>query len=227
MAAEHFLKALRRGQGPNPAVGSGTSIVCTELMDRAGAGFPEAHRDASAMATLAMAGHTVLEFDVVMPLFSVWHESAALGCEVRWGDRHHMPDSNTAIWGDVDDMPDFKHDARFLDAPTVRVPLEAIGLLKKRLGSDAAVCGKVFGPWTLGYHTFGVENWLMDALAEPQKIHKAIEKLKHVTPGLCRRADRSGGRLPAAGRSCHVGSVLAENVPRISPADPYRTGAGN
>ena len=39
-----------------------------------------------AEARLAAAGCTVLGFDNVMPLFSVWHESAALGCEVDWGD---------------------------------------------------------------------------------------------------------------------------------------------
>ena len=51
-------------------------------MDEVGAWFPEAHHDAEKMTALAMAGFTVLGFDNVMPLFSVWHEGAALGCNV-------------------------------------------------------------------------------------------------------------------------------------------------
>lgn len=37
------------------------------------------------MFRLALAGHTILGFDVVMPLFSVCHEAAAMGCGVNWG----------------------------------------------------------------------------------------------------------------------------------------------
>ena len=35
------------------------------------------------------------------------------------------------------------------------------------LGDSAAVCGKVFGPWTLAYHLFGVENFLIGTLDDP------------------------------------------------------------
>ena len=66
--------------------GTGTAIVCRELMEEVGAWFPEGHLDAEKMAALAMAGHTVLGLDVVMPLFSVCHEGAAMGCNVNWGD---------------------------------------------------------------------------------------------------------------------------------------------
>lgn len=61
-------------------MGSATSIVTTNLMDTVGVFFPEAHLDAAAMADLAEAGYIVIGFDNVMPLFCVWHESAALGC---------------------------------------------------------------------------------------------------------------------------------------------------
>ena len=80
-----FVGALTRRCEPRPATGSATSVVTVDLMERAGAFFPEAHLDAETMARLARAGATVLGFDNVMPLFSVWHESAALGCQVEWG----------------------------------------------------------------------------------------------------------------------------------------------
>ena len=87
-----FLRSLRRQPTPRVAVGSATSIVTADLMDEADAAFPAAHLDAELMAKLAAAGHTILGYDNVMPLFSVWHESSALGCEVDWGTKGRMPD---------------------------------------------------------------------------------------------------------------------------------------
>ena len=86
-----FLRALRRQPVPRPATGSATSIATVDLMRRVGAFFPEVHHDAGQMADLAAAGATVLGFDNVMPLFSVCHESAALGCRVDWGAADRMP----------------------------------------------------------------------------------------------------------------------------------------
>jgi len=130
------------------------------------------------MPKLAIAGHTILGYDVVMPLFSVWHESAAIGCQVNWGDIDYMPDSRGKLWENADEI---KFGKDFLKQSSVQVPLGAISILKKELGDDCAVCGKVFGPWTLGYHVFGTENWLIKAMLEPDDIKKAIEKLKHIT----------------------------------------------
>ncbi len=86
-----FLAALHRQPGPRVATGSATSVVTTDLMDHVSVWFPEAHLDAGKMAALAETAVTVLGFDNIMPLFSVWHESAALGREVDWGNRSRMP----------------------------------------------------------------------------------------------------------------------------------------
>lgn len=87
-----FLTRLQRGTTPRVSIGSATSVVTTDLMDKVHIAFPDAHLDPEKMAMLATAAHTELGFDNVMPLFSVWHESAALGCRVDWGDSGRMPD---------------------------------------------------------------------------------------------------------------------------------------
>jgi uroporphyrinogen-III decarboxylase len=87
-----FLAALERRPIPRPATGSATSIVTMDLLDKVGVSLPEAHLNAEKMAMLAGAGHSILGFDNVMPLFSVWHESAAQGCKVEWGGKSRMPD---------------------------------------------------------------------------------------------------------------------------------------
>jgi [methyl-Co(III) methanol-specific corrinoid protein]:coenzyme M methyltransferase len=179
MNRQRFLDAIvRKTPAGRPVFGTGTSIACQDLMQLTGASFPEAHLDAEKMAALALAGHTVLGLDVVMPLYSVCHEAAAMGCNVKWGGPNAMPESGRPIFRNLDDIriPD-----DLLQRPGCRVPLEAIGLLKKRLGNDAAVCGKVFGSWTQSYHYFGVENFLMGTLDDPDNTRAILERLLPVT----------------------------------------------
>ncbi len=175
---EIFLRALRCEPTPRPATGSATSIVTVDLMEAVGVYFPEAHLEAGKMAELAAAGHERLGFDNVMPLFSVWHESAALGCAVDWGQVDRMPDCSRPLYR-IGDQTRITPD--LLQRPGCAVPLEAIRLLRRRFGDEVAVVGKVFGPWTLGYHLFGVEEFLINTLLGPEAIRGALATLKEVT----------------------------------------------
>ena len=73
-----FLAKITRREAPRAATGSATSIVTMDLMDRVGAWFPQAHLDARQMADLAAAGHTLLGFDNVMPLFGGGRQEISL-----------------------------------------------------------------------------------------------------------------------------------------------------
>jgi [methyl-Co(III) methanol-specific corrinoid protein]:coenzyme M methyltransferase len=173
------MNALARKNPPGQfALGTGTSIACLDLMRETGAFFPQAHLDVETMARLAIGGHTVLGLDMVMPLFSVCHEAAALGCNVDWGAVDAMPDCGKPIWSRAEDV---RIPSDFLMHPSCQTPLKAISLLKKRLGSAAAVCGKVFGSWTLGYHLFGVENFLIGTIDDAGQTRKIIENLLPAT----------------------------------------------
>ncbi|MFO7897515.1 MAG: uroporphyrinogen decarboxylase family protein [Planctomycetota bacterium] len=173
-----FLAAVERKPTPRPAVGNAVSSVTVDLMDEAGAFFPDVHHDAEKMARLAAAVHTVIGHDNVMPLFSVWHESSALGCRVDWGERGRMPDCSTPLCAVGDEIP---IPADLLDRPGCAVPLDAIRRLRDRFGDEVAVVGKVFGPWTLGYHVFGVENFLIATMLDPDAVHRAMDRLMTVT----------------------------------------------
>ena len=152
------MSALYGGRrGERPPAGNPTSIICHGLMDAAGVGFPEAHKDAEAMAALALTGYEVAGFDTVMPEFSVQQEGEALGCKVHWGHRDMMPDVKASPYEDFRDVevPD-----DLLEKPSMRVVLDALSTLKRQVGDEVAVVGKVMGPWTICYHLAGVENFL-------------------------------------------------------------------
>jgi [methyl-Co(III) methanol-specific corrinoid protein]:coenzyme M methyltransferase len=148
-------------------------------MDAAGVSFPQAHLDAQAMADLALAGHEIIGFDTVMPEYSVHQESAALGCEVDWGDRETMPDGKHFPHADFSDI---QVPENILEKPSMRVVLEALSILKRCAGDKAAVVGKVMGPWTLSYHMAGTQNFLLHiGMGETEKVVGMMRQLMPVT----------------------------------------------
>ncbi|MEI7905263.1 MAG: uroporphyrinogen decarboxylase family protein [Candidatus Firestonebacteria bacterium] len=175
---EIYLNAIQGKKTPRPGIGNPVSIVCTELMDKTGVFFPEAHTDASKMAALALAGHTLLGFDNVMPYFSVVHEAAGSGSKIDWGRKDVMPSTVETVWRGPEDID---VSDKFLEHPQAKVVPDAIRILKKELKGAAAVNGKVFGPWTLAYHTIGMEDFLMGSIENPERTRKILEKLKVLT----------------------------------------------
>ena len=53
--------------------------------------------------------------------------------------------------------------------------------LKRRWGDDVAIIGKTMGPWTLGYHVYGTQNFLLMTLDYPDEVKRSLDELKELT----------------------------------------------
>ncbi|MBI4027876.1 MAG: MtaA/CmuA family methyltransferase [Verrucomicrobia bacterium] len=181
---ERFLGALRGDRTDAPAVGNPTSIATADLMETTGCFFPEVHTNAEKMATLAAAGYERLGYDTIMPYFSVVQEAAAMGATIDWADKGRMPsvrpspDTGRYLCEEPDQI-EIPRD--FLDRLSTRTILDALRILKRRYGDEVALVGKVFGPWTLGYHLFGTENFLLLVLDDPEKLRRILARLMEIT----------------------------------------------
>ena len=177
---ERVLRALRREPVDRTAVCNPTSVATVELMDLVDAHFPEANRDPELMARLAATGYTELGFDSIMPVFSIIQESSALGCKVQWEQKDNWPTvrMREPIWSDADDI---RVPNDFLTHPDTRCVLDAIRILKKQYGDEVAIIGKTMGPWTLGYHCFGVEPFLLMSLDDPGRTQLCLDRMKELT----------------------------------------------
>ncbi|MBC7332874.1 MAG: MtaA/CmuA family methyltransferase [Actinobacteria bacterium] len=173
-----FLSALFGGRVDRTPVGSATSVATVEQEEMTGCYFPEAHVDGVKMAHLAAGAYEILGYDCIMPVFSVVAESAALGCEIDWGDKENMPINRSSPWKEPEDVviPD-----DFLERPTTKACLDAIKILRKTYGDRVAIMGKVMGPWTLAYHMHGIQDFLMETITEPEKVRLFLTKLKEIT----------------------------------------------
>ncbi|NQU13321.1 MAG: MtaA/CmuA family methyltransferase [Desulfobacteraceae bacterium] len=186
-----IMSALYGGRkGERPPVGNPTSIACHGLMDACGVSFPEAHLEPQAMAELALAGHEVIGFDTVMPEYSVDQEAAALGCKMDWGDRDRMPDAKNSPH---EDFSDIEVPEDFLERPAMRVVLDALSILRRHVGGEAAIIGKVMGPWTLSYHMAGTQNFLLQiGMEEKGKVVKMLRQLMSATIASARAQFQAG-----------------------------------
>lgn len=174
---EIILNILSDKAVPRRGVANPVSSITIDQMEIMNSFFPEAHYDAKKMFELSRAGYEVLGFDAIMPVFSVVIESFALGCKVDWGKPDMMPQVMGRLWKDYEDI--FINED-FLSNYAVKAVLKCITQLKKKY-PDVAITGKVFGPWTLGYHFFGVEDFLIKTVTNPQEVKHILDKLSKVT----------------------------------------------
>ncbi len=177
---ERVLAALKREPVDRTPCCNPTSVATVELMDLVDAHFPDANRDPEKMARLAATGHTELGYDSIMPVFSIIQESSALGCRIQWEEKDNWPTVKMSepIWTEVDDItvPD-----DFLMHPDTQCVLEAIKILKKEHGDEVCIIGKTMGPWSLGYHCFGVERFLLLSLDDPDATKRSLDLMKKAT----------------------------------------------
>jgi [methyl-Co(III) methanol-specific corrinoid protein]:coenzyme M methyltransferase len=88
-----------------------------------------------------------------------------------------MPQITGKLWKDYSDII---IKPGFMDNYAVKAVLECITKLKKNY-PDVAVAGKVFGPWTLSYHFFGVEDFLIKTITNPGEVNDILKKLTEIT----------------------------------------------
>ncbi len=177
---QRVLAALRREPVDRTPCCNPTSLATVELMDLVDAHFPQANREPELMARLAATGHTELGFDSIMPVFTIIQESSALGCKIQWEQKDNWPTvrMREPIWEEPDDIA---IPADFLTHQDTTCVIEAIKILRKEFGDEVAIVGKTMGPWSLGYHCFGVEPFLLMSLDDPGKTKLCLDKMKEIT----------------------------------------------
>ena len=177
---ERTMAALNRQPVDRAPVANPTNVATVELMDLVDAPFPQACQDPELAARLAATGYTELGFDSIMPYFSIIQESSALGCEMQWEDKDNWPTVRMyrPIWKSADDV---HIPPGILEHRDMLAITGSIRQLKAEFGDEVAIIGKTMGPWTLGYHVFGVEPFLLGTVDNPSETLRALHKLKELS----------------------------------------------
>ena len=177
---ERVMNALTGKPVDRTPVANPTSVATVELMDMVDAPFPDACRDPELAARLAATGHTELGFDSVMPYFTIIQESSALHCDMQWEEKDNWPTVRmyNPVWKGPDDV---RVPRGFIEHPDNQTIIKAIEMLRSEFGDEVAVIGKTMGPWTLAYHVFGVESFLIMTVDDPDLVKRGLDKLKEIS----------------------------------------------
>lgn len=153
------------------------SNITLDCMEISNTYFPEAHTDFEKMAKLASTGYEILGFDTISPYFSVQQEAAVFG-SVDWGNRDKMPYMKEVPYNFSDDI---EIPSDFLDKKPIKTVLNSIRLLKRYYKNEVCIIGKVMGPWTLAYHLYGIEDFLIKTITDPKIINEVLDSLKEIS----------------------------------------------
>jgi len=180
---ERVLKMFAGETVDRPPCFSGMGNVTTEGLKSLNQKFAATHLDAKMMAAAAASTYKLFGFEGAVAPFDLCIEAEALGCEIN-------------VYAHSEDLlyPTIKkklvHNEAEIDTLSVpadltsrgRIPLMAdvIGLIKKDIGTEAAVGSYVLGPFTLAGQVMELNDLLKLSFKKPDKIGKLLDQLTDV-----------------------------------------------
>jgi len=172
---ERMLRALACKENDRPPVAGMTTAGTTQMMDYAGAAWPEVHTDAVKMSKLALAAYPFLGLESARVPYCLSYEAEALGCKVFLGTKNSTPMVKSHPYRD-------NPDADLVLPKPSEIPklarngviLEAAKMMKAGAGELPTIVG-VTGPFTIAGHLVGTENLLLWVVTEPEKVHKFVK----------------------------------------------------
>ncbi|KKH48493.1 methylcobamide:CoM methyltransferase [Methanosarcina sp. 1.H.T.1A.1] len=150
---ERLYRALRKQPVDRMPAVCFTQTATVEQMEACGAFWPEAHADATKMATLAEAGHTVVGFEAVRVPFDITAEAELFGCGIKAGDLKQQPSVIKHVVKNLEDMDKLRD--YNLNEGRIGQVLEAVKILSEKYGKELPIIGSMIGPFSLAQHLNG------------------------------------------------------------------------
>ncbi len=170
---ERLLNALERKKVDKVPVCSLTQTGIVELMDEVGAPWPEAHSDAGLMAKLAIANHELSGLEAVRVPYCLTVLAEAMGCEVNMGTKNRQPSVTAHPY--PKDLEGMKMPENLLGTKRIPVVLEAIKIIKEKVGPDVPVIGGMEGPVTLASDLSSVKSFMKWSLKKPDLFGQILD----------------------------------------------------
>lgn len=150
-ARERVLKLFKKEKIDRVPVFSGMGNVTIHGLEKYGWKFAEIHVDAKKMASMAASTYELFGFEGAVVPFDLGVEAEALGAEVNFYLHHTdivYPTVSKKVAEKVKDL-ELKIPSNIAQAGRIPLVVEAIRLLKDKVGEQVAIGSHVLGPYTL------------------------------------------------------------------------------
>ncbi len=186
-----LLRVLNGREVDRMPVASFTQTGITDLMDATGASWPDAHRNASLMARLGLAGHDIAGFEAVRIPFGLITEAGTMGCQIDYHEDRR--DFNPGVRAGLKSL-----DAIRIPDPTeglMGMTLDAVRLCREGAGEDVPIIVGVTGPFTIAGHLRGLTEMMIDLVDDPDLIHGIERTTQQVVTEFSRRLHEEGADI--------------------------------
>jgi [methyl-Co(III) methanol-specific corrinoid protein]:coenzyme M methyltransferase len=170
---ERLLNALEGKEVDKVPVCSVTQTGIVELMDQVGAPWPESHSDPELMAKLAIANYELSGLEAVRVPYCLTVLAEAMGCEVNMGTKNRQPSVTAHPY--PKDLEGMKMPENLLDMGRIRAVLDAIQIIRERVGPDVPIIGGMEGPVTLASDLASVKSFMKWSIKKPELLGQVLD----------------------------------------------------
>ena len=170
---ERLLNVLEGKDVDKVPVASVTQTGIVELMDEVGAAWPEAHSNAGLMAKLAIANHELSGLEAVRIPYCLTVLVEAMGCEINMGTKNRQPSVTGHPYPKSLDDAAIPED--LLAKGRVPVILEAIKIIRDKVGPDVPVIGGMEGPITIASDLASVKSFMKWSIKKPDLFDQVLD----------------------------------------------------
>ena len=164
-----------------PPVAIFTQSATLGQMEKVGAAWPEAHKNAELMAKLGAAQADVFGFECVRAPFCLTAESERLGATVQVDKKDAAPMIKEhpfhfdPMMGEYQDPSEMMPIEDFIKSGRVAVALEAMEIMKKSHGENYCIVAGNTGPFTLTGNLVNTENLVFGMMMAPEEVDKWVD----------------------------------------------------
>jgi [methyl-Co(III) methanol-specific corrinoid protein]:coenzyme M methyltransferase len=168
-----LLAALKGEEVDKVPVCSVTQTGIVELMDEVGAPWPESHTDAELMAKLALANHEISGLEAVSVPYCLTVLVEAMGCEINMGTKNRQPSVTGHPYPKSLDGAAIPED--LLQRGRIPAVLEAIKIIREKVGPDVPIIGGMEGPITIASDLASVKSFMKWSIKKPELFEQVLD----------------------------------------------------
>ncbi len=168
-----LLAALEGKPVDKVPVCSLTQTGIVELMEVVGAPWPEAHTNPELMAKLAIANHELSGLEAVRVPYCLTVLVEAMGCEINMGTKNRQPSVTAHPY--PKDLEGAAVPADLLQRGRIPVVLEAIKIIREKVGPAVPIIGGMEGPITVASDLVSVKSFMKWSLKKTDLFEQALD----------------------------------------------------
>ena len=203
---------------PATCIGACGGSVTVEIQKAAGIYWPEAFQDPEKMANLAIASQEITGLGNVNIGYEFSILPEALGCEIQFYDRHDLKPA--MLHHSFDRPEDLKMPDDFLQRGRIPAIMEAIRLVRRKVGDFLPVTSFIFGPYSLAGELAEPTRFLMWAVKEPENAEKFTDFAAEAIIQYAKAQYRAGSDIVSLGEPLGTPDIVGPTTFRkyIKPA---------